>query len=128
MVAQSMLPDNPSARATLRRHPSIEGFLRRIEQHAQDIYTHPTFKIRELAREHRVISDLLDALDPAAGLDLKTLRLYRNQADDDLATPTDEIARLLSPSVSIADALMARLDRRHRPPLPCDPTGTIHTR
>ncbi|HWV24768.1 MAG TPA: hypothetical protein VNZ58_11310 [Thermomicrobiales bacterium] len=69
------------------------------------------FNRLNLAREHRVISDLLSSLDPSAADDLKLLRIYRNQADYDVELPPEEIAGILTVSMHIADSLMARLEK-----------------
>lgn len=64
---------------------------------------------RKFASEHRVVNDMIRTRDQNSGNLLRELREARNQADYDLETPSKEITRLLSTSVVIADALMARL-------------------
>ncbi|HWV24767.1 MAG TPA: hypothetical protein VNZ58_11305 [Thermomicrobiales bacterium] len=53
MIARNMMPENPSTRdfveTTLQEHPSILRFIDRIQHHAQSVFKHPTFKIRQLA-------------------------------------------------------------------------------
>lgn len=65
---------------------------------------------RKFASEHRVVNDLIRARDQNLGNLLRELREARNQADYDLETPPDEIARLLATSVMLASTLMIRLD------------------
>ena len=69
------------------------------------------FNRLNLAREHRVVADLIRSHDSTVADDLlRELRFSRNQADYDLDTPADVIAERLTTAEPLARALMQRLD------------------
>lgn len=67
------------------------------------------FSRHNLAREHRIVADLLQALDPDTAEDLRTLRILRNQADYDLHLSPKVIAIRLATAVPLAQSMIDRL-------------------
>jgi hypothetical protein len=67
------------------------------------------FNRHNLAREHRIVADLLQSLDPDTAEDLRTLRILRNQADYDLHLSPEVIATRLATAVPLAQSMMVRL-------------------
>ena len=71
---------------------------------------------RRMAREHQAIANLVQGIDPVLADALAELRRSRNAADYDDDAPGSEMEARVGEAVSLADAIMARLDDLTRHP------------
>lgn len=67
------------------------------------------FNRLNLAREHRVVADLIRSHDSTVADDLTALRILRNQADYDLDIPAGVMAERVATAEPLARSLMQRL-------------------
>lgn len=63
-----------------------------------------------MAREHRIVNDLIAAVDKELAFDLRTLRDARNQADYDLTIDHEVMTAALKTMRSLSITLIERLE------------------